>query len=53
MSNLMFVSFYATKCTHIRSDDISTGIARGVAISAKARLMILFHLLGSAIPLLW
>jgi hypothetical protein len=39
----MFVSFYATKCTHIRSDGISTGIVRGVTISAKARLMILFQ----------
>jgi len=39
----MFVTFYATKCTHIRSDGISTGVVRGVAISAKARLMILFQ----------
>jgi len=38
-----FVTAYATRCAHLRSDGISTGMVRGVAISAKARLMILFQ----------
>jgi hypothetical protein len=38
-----FVSFYATRCAHLRSDGISTGVVGGVAISNKARLMILFQ----------
>jgi hypothetical protein len=36
-----FVSFYATKCTHIRSEGVTTGILRGVPISIKERWMIL------------
>lgn len=37
------VTFYATRCAHLRSDGISTGVVQGVAISNKARLMILFQ----------
>ncbi len=36
-----FVSFYAAKCTHIRSEGVTTGILRGVPISIKERWMIL------------
>jgi hypothetical protein len=36
-----FVSFYATKCAHIRSEGVTTGILRGVPISIKERWMIL------------
>jgi hypothetical protein len=39
----MFVTFYATKWSHIRSDAITTGIVRGVQISIKERWMKLFH----------
>jgi hypothetical protein len=39
----MFVAMYATRCAQLRSDGISTGMVRGVRISARARLMILFQ----------
>jgi hypothetical protein len=39
----VLVTFYATRCAHLRSDSISTGVVGGVAISAEARLMILFQ----------
>jgi hypothetical protein len=38
-----FVTFYATKWIHVRSDAITTGIVRGVPISTKERWMKLFH----------
>jgi hypothetical protein len=38
-----FVTFYATKWIHIRSDAITTGIVRGISISTKERWMKLFH----------
>ena len=37
------VTMYATRCAHLRSDGVSTGVGGGVAISAKARLMVLFQ----------
>ena len=43
MITTTFVTFYATRCAHIRSDGISTGVVRGVRISARARMMILFQ----------
>ena len=39
----VLATVYATTCTQLRSDGISTGVVRGVAISNKARLMILFQ----------
>ena len=38
-----FVTYYATRWVHIRSDAITTGIVRGVPISTKERWMKLFH----------
>jgi hypothetical protein len=38
-----FVMSYSTHIIHLRSDVITTGIARGVALSIKERWMILFH----------
>ena len=38
-----FAISYTTHVIHLRSDAITTGIVRGVAISIKERWMILFH----------
>ena len=38
-----FVMAYTTHIIHLRSDAITTGIARGVSLSIKERWMILFH----------
>lgn len=38
-----FVTFYATKWIHVRSDAITTGLVQGVQIPRKERWMKLFH----------